>query len=195
MSHYTTFGHIEEFNSDLESFAAYRERVQCFFLANNIEEERQVAVLLSVLGTKTHSLLRDLLAPELPTSKTVEQLFDILQKHVEPEKIIIAERFKFHKRTQGKDESVAQFVADLKRLASTCDFKNNLDDSLRDRFVCGIQSTATQRKLLSMKELTFQTAVETAISCEVIEKHMDDMRLPSESVEVHRTNSKFIGLI
>ena len=142
------------------------------------------------MGTKTHSLLRDLLAPSELTSKTVVELFDALQKHIEPA-IIIAERFKFHKRTQSQNESVAQFVADLKRLTSTCDFKNNLDDSLRDRFVCGLQSTATQKKLLGIKDLTFQKAVETAISCEVVEKHIENMKSSSvELVEVHKTTVK-----
>ena len=70
-------------------------------------------MLLSVFGTKNHSLLRDLLAPSELTSKTVVELFDALQKHIEPETIIIAERFKLHKRTQSQNESVAQFVADL----------------------------------------------------------------------------------
>ena len=100
MSTATTFGRIEEFNSEVESFSAYHERIELFFVANEIPEERQVAVLLSIIGTKNFSLLRDLLSPETPSSKSVKVLLDTLGKHLEPEKVVIAERFKFYQRIQ-----------------------------------------------------------------------------------------------
>lgn len=42
---------------------------------------------------------------------------------------------------------MAQFVAELKRLATTCEFKAHLDDSVRDRFVCGLRLAGAQRRL------------------------------------------------
>lgn len=53
-------------------------------------------------------------------------------------------------------ESIAQSIADLKCLTSTCSFGDNLDDSLRERVVCGFQSTAAQKNLLGIKELSFK---------------------------------------
>ena len=135
MSTATTFGKIEEFNSEVESFSAYCERVECFFVANEIPEKRQVAVLLSIISTKNVSLLRDLLPLEKPSSKSVKVLLDTLGKHLEPEKVVIAKQFKFYQRIQENTKTIATCVAELKRLASTCDFKANLDESLKDRFV------------------------------------------------------------
>ncbi len=107
-----TFGKIEEFNSDMESFAAYKERVRLFLDANDIPAARRVSVFLSIIGTRNYSLLRDLMSPEAPKDKSVDELLTVLAKHLEPEKVIIAERFKFYKRSQGSTESVASFVAD-----------------------------------------------------------------------------------
>ena len=44
--------------------------------------------------------------------------------------------------------SVAQFVAELRRLATRCDFGEYLTEALRDRLVCGLSSEPAQRKLL-----------------------------------------------
>ena len=52
MSTATTLGKIEEFNLEVESFSAYRERVECFFVANEIPEKSQVDVLLSIISKK-----------------------------------------------------------------------------------------------------------------------------------------------
>ena len=59
-------GQISEFQSELESITVYLERVAQYFRANQIPTERRVAVLLSVIGSRTYSLLRSLLHPVVP---------------------------------------------------------------------------------------------------------------------------------
>ena len=51
MATYSTFGHIDKFQQEVESFSTYRERLTCFMEARNIEDGRKVVVLLSVIGT------------------------------------------------------------------------------------------------------------------------------------------------
>ena len=50
---------------------------------------------------------------------------------------MIAERFKFYQRSQGSGESVSDFMASLRKLASRCKLETFLSEALRDRFVCG----------------------------------------------------------
>ena len=64
------------------------------------------------------------------------------------------ERFRFYRRNQHPDESVAEIVAELRQLTRDCKFKDHLDEALRDQFVCGIQNEATQKRLLSEPNLT-----------------------------------------
>ena len=52
------FRHLSESETDKESITAYVERAQLFFNANDIKEEKQLAILLSVIGRKTFALLR-----------------------------------------------------------------------------------------------------------------------------------------
>lgn len=61
---------------------------------------------------------------------------------------------------------MAQYVAVFRGFAVHCEFGGHLDDALRDRFVCGLKSEATQKRLLTETTLTFQRAVELAVSTE-----------------------------
>ena len=89
----TTIGKMQEFNPTSDRISTYLERAEIFFQANKIAEDERVAVLLSILGGKTYSLLSDLLAPENPASKSFTQLSEALKKHYEPKPVIGAERF------------------------------------------------------------------------------------------------------
>ena len=89
-----------------------------------------------------------------------------LKSHFEPKPLVISERFVFNKRQQKSDETVADYVAALRKLSIHCKFGDFLDDALRDRFVCGLRSEGMQKKLLIEAELTFQRAIEIAQSME-----------------------------
>ena len=52
-------------------------------------------------------------------------------------------------------------------LSETCDFGANLEDSLRDRLVCGIRSDQSQKRLLTEKNLTFKKANKIALAMEM----------------------------
>ena len=78
------------------SLSAYLERVHIFFVANSIPESKQVPVFLNAIGATTYSVLRDLLAPETPISRSFADIVDALKRHFER---IVAERYHFHKRT------------------------------------------------------------------------------------------------
>ena len=57
---------MQEFDPEVESVTAYLERLQLYFEANGVEEDRRVAALLTLVGPKVYDTLRSLLAPTLP---------------------------------------------------------------------------------------------------------------------------------
>jgi len=73
----TSFGKINVFEPDSEVFSAYLERIELYFEANGIEEGKQVPVFLSLLDTKTYSLLRTLVAPGAPRGKSCKVLAEL----------------------------------------------------------------------------------------------------------------------
>ena len=147
-----------------------------FLVANSIEADKKVPVLLSVIGGKTYALLGSLLAPEKPKDKTFEQLSDVLQKHFEPKPVVIVQRFHFHRRNQALGETVAENVAELRRLATHCKFEGYLEEALRDRLVCGLKNEGVQKRLLTYWDLTLVKAIEVAQSMEAAERDTQEMK-------------------
>ena len=58
------------------------------------------------------------------------------------------QRFRFNSRLRKEGESVAAYMAELRRLAEHCNYGDTLDKMLRDRLVWGINDAGIQRKLL-----------------------------------------------
>jgi len=68
---------------------------------------------------------------------------ELMREHYKKDTIEIAERFKFFKRTQQEQETLANYLAELRRLAKYCNFGNYLDTALRDQLVCGLRDRKT----------------------------------------------------
>ena len=128
------------------------------------------------------SSLRDLVAPDAPGTLTFRRLSEVLTAHFEPKRMVIAERFYFHKRVQAVGESIADFDAVLRKLAIHCEFGATLEESLRDRFVCGLQHEATQRRLLSETALTYQKGLEIAKAMETADTNTKFFKIPEPPI-------------
>ena len=162
----TTIGNIDVFDETQESWETYVELVKHFFAANDVDDNHQVPTLLSLIGSKTYSLLKDLLLPEKPADKNFDEIVSTLQKHLNPKPLEIAERFRFYKRNQQEGESILSYIAELKKLTTYCNFGSNLEETLRDRLVCGLSNQQIQKRLLAESKLKFSKAVDIAVAME-----------------------------
>ena len=184
-------GRVQEFVPETEALSAYLERLQLFFDANNIAEDRKVSVLLTVIGVKNYALLRSLVAPSLPRDKTFDELVLKLKAHFEPKPLVIAERFHFYRRSQEPDESVLTYIAELRRLTARCEFGAFLDEALRDRFVCGLRSENIQKRLLSEDKLTISKALDIAQAMESADRNAKELkRAPAAVLSVSQPKSR-----
>ena len=93
----------------------------------------------------------------------------LLKNHYEPPPLVIAECYCFHLCSQEVGETISEYIAELRRLASKCKFENAtdfLEESLRDCFVIGLCIESTQKWLLTKQKLTLLKAIEIAQSLE-----------------------------
>ena len=180
-------GHIGPFDESAEQWSSYTERFECFVLANKINSDVVVPTFLSVMGGKTYNLLRSLVQPAKPSDCSYEQIITTLKKHFSPKPLIIAERFRFHKRNQEEGESISQFVAVLKQLSEHCEFGRTLNDTIRDRLVCGLRSETIQKRLLTESNLTLERAIEVSTSMEMAAKEAQHL---SASSQIHRVQTE-----
>ncbi|XP_068748909.1 uncharacterized protein [Montipora capricornis] len=98
--------------------------------------------------------------------KAFEALCELLQEHFKPKGLEVAVSYRFHRCCQEENETVSVHSARLRHLASTCNFGEFLNHSLRDQFVCGLRNPLTRRKFLS-QDRTFQEARQVATDDEI----------------------------
>ena len=120
-------GKVGPFEETLETWESYTERLGQFFIANDVHDDLKVPSLLSIIGPKYYSLLKNLCAPTKPSAMTFDELIKKLTEHLSPKPSEIAERYRFHKRDQAAGESVTMYMAELRRLAIHCEFGDSLN--------------------------------------------------------------------
>ena len=181
-------GSIGEFDTDKEDWTSYTERLQQYFTANEVTDAaKQRAVLLSICGPATYQLIRNLVAPDKPTSKSFAEIVKVVKTHHNPTPSAIVQRFQFHSRTRRDGESISAYVAELRKLTEHCAFGDTLNDMLRDRLVCGINDARLQRRMLAETGLTFDKALTLATALEAADKNAKDLvKSPSEPVHLIR---------
>lgn len=177
--HGPVIGHLGPFDVST-SWSNYQERLEFFFEANDIVDVgKKRAILLTQFGASAYEVLRSLVTPQGPKDFTYEQLVVKLKNHFNPKPNEIIERFNFNKRTQKKGESIADFVADLRKLSKFCNF-TELNNMLRDRVVCGATDEDLQKKLFAEPNLTFDRAYELALAAETAQKNVEEVRITTE---------------
>ena len=181
-----TIGSIEPFDPSFGDWEAYEERLEMFLDANAVAEGQRVATLLTVIGGTAYKIVRNLVAPASPKDKTYTELMDALSAHFSPKPLVIAERYRFHKRDQLPGESIATYVAELRRFARHCNFGTNLDDCLRDRLVCGLSNTHIIKKLLAEKDLDLPKAIQLATASETASRDAMELGKTSVPASVHK---------
>ena len=183
------FGSVGEFNEDNEEWTQYEERLSHFFAANGIENaSKKRSVFLAMVGPSAYKLLGNLVAPKKPGEVEYGELVKKLSEHHNPAPSEIVQRFKFNSRVRNPGESVAKFTAELRSLARFCNFKDSLDDMLRDRLVCGISDVQMQKRLLAEPKLTLKKATELALSMEAASKNAQALQPSGSIAKTHGEN-------
>ena len=151
-------GFVKPFEPEVDSFRDWLGALRSFMLANGLDykkddEMRCRHIFLSLIGLKTFALLKSLVAPAKVESVPLLEAVNKLKAHYHPNTNAIAERFRFMSRKQGRHETASQFVAELRSLASNCNFSDTeLDTRLRDQFIFGLNSKSAQRTLFTQKD-------------------------------------------
>ncbi|CAB3252437.1 unnamed protein product [Arctia plantaginis] len=173
-------GKISEFKVSTGNWSSYIqvERVEMYFLANKVEEDVKLPTLITFIGEDTYELLSSLASRIKPASLKYKAAVELLQKHLQPKPSVLAERYRFRQRRQLAEE----YVSVLKKLTRNCEFQMNLEENLRDQFVCGIKSEVTRQRLFAEKDIGYTQSVTLALSLEAAERDAGAVVLQSEQL-------------
>lgn len=178
-------GTIEHFSGKAEEFEIYVERLEHLFKVNVVTEDMKLSMFITLVGPEVYMTLRNLLAPRRPEEKSYQEVIAILRKHYSPVKSEISERFTFNKCNQKSNQTVSEYIVELRKLANSCNFGNFLDEALRDRLVCGLAAETLQKKLLAEIDLTFTKACSISQAYEMADKQVKLLGGSSANDQIH----------
>ena len=114
----TLIGTIKEFDDESDDWVEYMERVEHFFLANEITDiNKKKSILLSSCGAKTYKLFSSLVTPQKPGEVEWTILTQAMKEHQNPKPSSIVERYKLNKRDRKNGESVPEYISELRKLS------------------------------------------------------------------------------
>lgn len=171
----------------------YFEHMKYLLLMNNYTEEaKKKTFLVTTIGLENFKTLVNLLHPAKIEDKTFDEIIVALTAHFKPTPNEISESFKFYRRKQRQDESITDYVTELKLMANTCNFGDHRDRALRDILVLGVYSDDMRQRMLNTTgKLTFEAAVTIALNCEMTQNDMKSFKsnFQTNSVHVSRRDS------
>ena len=133
--------------------------------ANTYPAARKRALLLHCLGTEGQRIFHTLPQDGIKIDDEYDVAVQVFNRHFQPKLNVVAERYKFRRRSQLPGESVDDYIRELRALASSCNFGDMTDEMIRDQFVERTYSTQIRERLLLNQVLTLTDAI--AISRQV----------------------------
>lgn len=173
-----------------ECFEEYLLQIEFYFEANRIKSDADKrATLLTCVGKKVFSTLRNLVQPKSLKETSYGEIIKVLTNHFAPQTSVIMQRFKFYNLKQNT-EDIAAFIVRIKEQASKCSFGQFLDDAIRDKLVCGLADQQIQNRLLSEGKLDFGKTCEIALAMETASKEAKSFSVREDSVLKISNSSK-----
>ena len=143
------------------NWSYFRKSFVNYSVATGLNERTkavQMATLWSVLGKRCNHILDHLRMTEAERDDPTSSL-NALEAYFKPKVNPVYERYIFGTAVQRSDETVAAYITRLHGLASSCGYAALEEELIRDRIVIGVRDEALRMRLLRIKDLTLDDAV------------------------------------
>lgn len=131
---------LDIFAANLNStWQKFKREFEFFLIAAEMTEksdEVKLSLLFLAMGNEATELLNTLDLTSV-NKKIYKKVIEAYEKHCCLKKNIIFERFMFLSRNQLPEEPIDEFINDVRKLATTCDYTDK-DEQIRDRIILGL---------------------------------------------------------
>ena len=123
------------------------------------DNETKVKLFLYLIGSKGREIYETMEFETLEKDRTIE-LLRSFDEYCDPKRNETVERHKFFMRNQEADESFDKYLTDLKILVKICDFGTLSYSLIRNKIVCGFNTSSLRERLLREPNLTLKNCVD-----------------------------------
>ena len=152
-------------------------------------EKEKCDTFLYIIGQAGRDIYNTMTFTEDESNK-LDILFSKFEKYCKPKQNVTVERYQFNTRAQEIDETIDQYVTELKLRAKNCSYGDLEDQLIRDRIVCGTKSEVVKERLLRTEDLTLDKAIAICRADEQSKKHAQYLSEEVNSEPVHGVRFK-----
>lgn len=144
---------------------------------DSLSQEQQCMIFLNLVGEEAISVF-DTFEFETDSDKNhLQKLIDKFESYCNPKRTTTYERYVFFSRKQKPAESVTEYITELRKLASSCEFKDLKDSLIKDCFILGMTNVHMREVLL----------------CKNSDLSLDEVIQMCRSAELSHTQASAIG--
>lgn len=151
------------------NFEEYLERFETLLELHEIEDEvMKSKQLVAVGGTWLYSKLK-FVCKVCPKTLRYDRVKPLIETYLKPKSLEVLERAKFNSLTQKHGEDITAFALSLREYSQSCNFGDNLDSQLRDRFIVGLKNESMRKSIIRSDPRNFDVALGLAQTFELSE--------------------------
>lgn len=176
---------------DEKNWNLWKQKFNIYLKASDkekVKEDVKVAILLNAIGDEGINIYNTFTQDQ---QSTLEKLLEAFDKYFLPKTIIPMETFKFNNLLQAENQTIEQYLVELKKQAKLCSFKctdeaclaSYEERMIRDRLIVGINDKQIQARLIRENDIDVTKIMDYCKSIELSKQHIKALN-PEES-EVH----------
>lgn len=167
-----------------ENWKKFKQRFDVYMNATGASEKddkQKACIFLPVVGEEAVQVYNTFVFGPDEEFK-LEKILEKFEAYCTPKRNTTYERHKFFTRVQRSDETIDQYVTQLRTMAKNCEFGDLVDSLIRDRIICGVPDNALKERLLRTVDLTLDKALAT---CRAAESTKEQIKIIVPPSEVH----------
>ncbi|CAK1597622.1 unnamed protein product [Parnassius mnemosyne] len=167
--------------SRADAWKRWRQQFVLFMKASGVHSETsavKASLLINLIGSEGFDIYQTFTFTKEDDRDDVQIILSKFDEYFGTKINITLLRYKFFTRNQEEGENIQQYVTSLRLLSKNCKFATLEEELIKDRIVCGVNSTIVRDRLLRCEDLDLDKAVKL---CQVEEISQESSRQLSAS--------------
>ncbi|XP_036346138.1 uncharacterized protein K02A2.6-like [Rhagoletis pomonella] len=190
---------FEHFDATKENFRLYRQRFENYLTMKGVFTNKVLChqMLINSIGSVHFKLIVSLIAPKSLNEVEYKDIIEKLEAHLCPKRNILVSQHRFLSTYQNEGQTIAEYVALLKRDINECNFLSSCNCKadisnifLRAQFIRGIFDNTIREQILQSEETDFDKIVQKSLSLEASKIDSREINAKHSTSDVNKIVSR-----
>ena len=174
-----------------QGWKTWQKHFQFFLTATESDgksDKIKTSILLTCIGPKGRDIYETFTFEQDTDKLKLKPVLEKFTSYCNPRMNITILRHKFFTYKQVEGQSFNDFVTELKKRGSECEFGELTTSLTKDMIVCGVADNTLRERLLRDGDLTLEKAIAAGHAAEETKRHAQELKEHQESADLHKVN-------